>query len=435
MAAFFACYEFSCGATVVDAMVCCAAVCALAAGRSARRAAKLAATLLSLALPILLILPVASHAQPAREGKVPGIEADRIVLGQSAKLSGRSGTQTGLQYRDGLLLAFDAANRAGGVQGRRIELKTLDDQNEPARALANTRVLIEQQRVFALVGYTFTNNVRAAFPLLREHGVPLVGAYTGMPELYDGSQPLVFALRASFADELAAIVRHIQTIGHSDIAMAHYSNPLGMELRDDVQAQLKRIGRSLVAAGSMEINTADPAASARLAVQALARQCPKLVILGVSGRDAVAVVQGMSASGCAPARYMARNLVDITLLQQALGEAARGIVVTQVVPNPARGAHPLVSDYRQLLRRRDALARPDFAEFEGYIAGRCVVLALQRAGRELDRASFIRALEGVVLEGPDHYRVQFNAATGPARHVGSRYVNIVMVSDKERITD
>lgn len=398
----------------------------------ARWLAALAAMLL--ALPLQPVAAQAQVSQAVRATASPGIERDRIVLGQSAKLSGRSGTQTGLQYRDGLLLAFDAVNRSGGVHGRRIDLLTLDDQNEPARALANTRTLIEQRRVFALAGYTFTNTVRAALPLLREAGVPLVGAYSGMPELYDGSQPMVFALRASFADELSAIVRHIHTIGHQDIAMVHYGNPLGVELRDDVKGQLQRIGRSLAATGAMEINSADPAAAARPAVQALARQCPKLVILGVSGRDAVAVVQGLAAGTCPPARYMARNLVDIKLLQQALGEAARGIVVTQVVPNPARGMHPLVNDYRQLLRRRDAAARPDFAEFEGFIAGRCVVLALQRAGREVDRAGFMRALEGVVLEGPDHYRVQFGGS-GTARHVGSRYVNIVMVSDKERITD
>lgn len=377
-----------------------------------------------------LMAALDTAAQSARSAP-PGVTTDSVLIGQSAKISGNSGTTTGRQYRDGLLLAFTAANRAGGVHGRRIDLTTLDDQNDPAKSLANTRTLIEDQRVFALAGYTFTNTVRAALPLLSKSGVPLVGAYTGMPELYDGSQPTVFALRASFSDELAAIIRHVETIGYDQVAMVHYTNPLGVELRDDVAERLKRINRSLVATGAMPINSPDSSAAARPVVQKIEQHCPKLVILGVSGRDAAAIVQGVTASSCTHVRFMARNLVDIGLVQQTLGDNARGVIVTQVVPNPSRGIHPLVVEYRAVLKQRDPLALPDFAEFEGYIVGRSVVLALQRAGRDLDRPGFIKAMESISLEGPDNFRVQF----GGGRRAGSHYTNIVMVSGKERITD
>lgn len=377
-----------------------------------------------------LVLAMAAAPQAA-SAATPGVTADAVLIGQSAKLSGSAGTMAGRPYRDGLLLAFGAANRAGGVHGRRIELLTLDDQNEGAKALANTRMLIENKQVFALAGYTFTGSVQAALPLLRQHGVPLVGAYTGTPELYDDSQPMVFSLRASFADELGAIVRHIDTIGYSRVALVHYTTRLGTELRDDVAQRLKHIGRDLVVSGRMPINSPDYVAAARSAVQPLIEHCPQLVIFGVSGRDAAGVVEAMSASRCPPARFIGRNIVDLGQLQQTLGNGARGVIVTQVVPSPTRGVHPLVADYRALLKQRDPQARPDFAEFEGYIAGRVVLLALQRAGRELDRASFVQAMERVYLEGPDHFRIQF----GSGRRAGSRYTNIVMVSDKDRITD
>ena len=152
-----------------------------------------------------VVISVAGLAAAVLEARAaaPGATADSVLFGQSAKVSGSAGTVAGRQSRDGLLLAFNAAHRGGGVHGRRIDLATLDDQNDAAKALANTRVLIDDKRVFAIAGLTFTNTVRAALPLLRASGVPLVGAYTGTPELYDGSQPLVFTLRASFADELA----------------------------------------------------------------------------------------------------------------------------------------------------------------------------------------------------------------------------------------
>ena len=366
-----------------------------------------------------------AHAAP------PGVLPDRILLGQSAKLSGTSGTELGRQYRDGLLLAFEAANRAGGINGRRLELVSLNDGNDAEVAKANTRKLIDSG-VFALVGYTFSGPVRAALPMARESDTPLVAPYAAMPELYESPVPHVFMFRASASDELAAIVRHIDTVGYQDVAMVHYANPLGDEVRKDVSARLQAVGRRLVATATMQINPADSDRAAQPAVAALASpSCPKAIFLGVSGRDAAAVIRGMRAAGCGSLRYFARNLVDIPMLVKELGPAARGVMVTQVVPNPHRGAHPLVMDYREQQSRKDPSAKPDFTEFEGYIVGRFIVQALQRSGPELDRARFVRALEAASLDGPGGYRVHF----GAGNRLGSRYTNFVMVSEAGRITD
>jgi branched-chain amino acid transport system substrate-binding protein len=366
-----------------------------------------------------------AHAAP------PGVLPDRIMLGQSAKLSGTSGTELGRQYRDGLLLAFEAANRAGGVNGRRLELVSLNDGNDVEAAKANTRKLIDSG-VFALVGYTFSGPVRAALTMARESDTPLVGPYAAMPELYESPISQVFMFRASASDELATIVRHIDTVGYQDVAMVHYANPLGEDLRKDVSARLQAVGRRLVATTTMKINPVDSDQAAQPAVAAMASpSCPKVVFLGVSGRDAAAVIRGLRAKGCGSVRYLARNLVDIPMLVKELGPAARGVMVTQVVPNPHRGAHPLVTAYREQQSRKDPSAKPDFTEFEGYIVGRFIVQALQRSGPDLDRARFMRAMESASLDGPGGYRVHF----GAGQRVGSRYTNFVMISEAGRITD
>jgi branched-chain amino acid transport system substrate-binding protein len=369
----------------------------------------------------------------AQEGASPGVHADRIVLGQSAKLSGSGGTQAGVQYRDGLLLAFNAANAAGGVHGRRIELLSLDDGNKADTAAANTRSLIDQHRVFALVGHTFTAPVKAALPLVREKGVPFVAPYTGFPALYDGSHRNVFMFRASFEDELATLARHIDTVAFQRVALIHYSTPVGEELRQEVSLHLKRFGRELVASSSMPINPKDPSQAVQAPAMALARNCPNVMILGVSGKDAAAFVSAMKAYGCPSIQYLARGLVDIAVLTRELGTDARGIMVSQLVPNPFRAsAHPLVQEYELRLRqRKGASTTPDFVEFEGFIVGKFVVQALRRAGQKLDRKAFVQALEAERLDGPGHYRLQF----GAGRRVGTQYVNFVMISERGRIVD
>jgi branched-chain amino acid transport system substrate-binding protein len=368
----------------------------------------------------------------AAESTTPGVHPGRIVLGQSAKLSGTGGTQAGVQYRDGLLLAFNAANAAGGVNGRRIELVSLDDGNKGDTAADNTRQLIDKHRVFALVGYTFTAPVKAALPIVRESNVPFIAPYTGFPELYDGSNRNVFMFRASFDDELATLARHIDTVAFQRVALIHYSTPVGEELKKDVTHHLKKFGRELVASASMQINPKDPMQAVQGPAMALAKTCPNVVILGVSGKDAAAVVGTLKAYGCPSIQYLARGLVDIAVLNRELGKDARGIMVSQLVPNPFRAsAHPLVQEYDLRLRQRKTSTTPDFVEFEGFIVGKFVVQALRRAGSNLDRKAFVQALEAERLDGPGHYRIQFAAN----KRVGTQYVNFVMISEQGRIVD
>lgn len=346
----------------------------------------------------------------AADSATSGIYPDHIVLGQSAKLSGTGGTQAGVQYRDGMLLAFNAANTAGGVNGRRIELVTLDDGNTAETAAANTRLLIDKHRVFALVGHTFTAPVKAALPIVRESNIPFVAPYTGFPELYDGSNRNVFMFRASFEDELATLARHIDTVGFQRVALIHYSTPIGEELKKDVAFQLKKFGRELVASASMQITPKDPMQAVQGPATVLAKNCPNVMILGVSGKDAAAVVRTMKTYGCPSIQYLARGLVDINLLIRELGKDARGIMVSQLVPNPFRAsAHPLVQEYESRLRQRKGASTPDFVEFEGFIVGKFVVQALRRAGSTLDRKSFVQALEAGAPGRPRPLSNQFRS--------------------------
>ena len=368
----------------------------------------------------------------AADSSAPGVYADRIVLGQSAKLSGTGGTQAGVQYRDGMLLAFIAANASGGVNGRRVDLVSLDDGNRADLAETNTRALIEKHRVFALVGYTFTAPVKAALPIVRESNIPFIAPYTGFPELYNGTHRNVFMFRASFEDELTTLARHIHTVAFQRVALIHYSTPVGEEFKRDVEEQLKKTGRELVASAGMPINPKDPMQAVQAPAMALAKSCPNVMVLGVSGKDAAAAVRAMKAYGCPSIQYLARGLVDITVLVRELGKDARGIMVSQLVPNPFRAStHPMVKEYEQRLRQRGTSTAPDFVEFEGFIVGKFVLQALRRAGSNLDRKGFVQALEAERLDGPGHYRIQF----GPGKRVGTQYVNFVMISENGRIVD
>jgi branched-chain amino acid transport system substrate-binding protein len=102
----------------------------------------------------------------AAGAETPGVTADRILFGQSAALGGPA-ADLGTEMRRGILAAFAEVNRAGGVGGRRLELRAYDDRYEPEQAIANTLKLINDDGVFALIGAVGTSTSAASEPLPR----------------------------------------------------------------------------------------------------------------------------------------------------------------------------------------------------------------------------------------------------------------------------
>ena len=134
------------------------------------------------------LMDVAAHAEP-------GVFDDRIVLGQSAAFAG-SAAALGLGMRDGILAAFKEANATGGVNGRKLELISYDDGYEPEKAIANTKRLIDENGVFALVGEVGTPTSNAAQPIATNAGVPFIGPFTGAAFLRNPSLRNVINVRS-----------------------------------------------------------------------------------------------------------------------------------------------------------------------------------------------------------------------------------------------
>src|SRR6185369_1101065 len=118
--------------------------------------------LTQLAAAALLASAISAQAQPA------GVNASRILIGQSAPLTGAN-AELGNDIRNGALAYFRKVNEAGGVHGRKIELVSLDDANQVPKAEANTRKLLEEDGVFALFGYASATLSRPALPFVEKH--------------------------------------------------------------------------------------------------------------------------------------------------------------------------------------------------------------------------------------------------------------------------
>jgi len=100
-----------------------------------------------------------------------GITRSSVVIGQSICLTG-PGSSLSVPFHDGAKLYFDRINAAGGVNGRKIELVTLDDHGNAKMATDNTKKLLDQG-VFSLFGYYGSPQVTAIYPMIKDSDVLL----------------------------------------------------------------------------------------------------------------------------------------------------------------------------------------------------------------------------------------------------------------------
>ena len=107
-----------------------------------------------------------------------GVSSDSILFGQAAALEGPS-SALGQGMRQGILAAFAEINAKGGVHGRKLKLISRDDGYDPDRSVAQSTKLIEEDKVFALIGAVGTPTTTATVPIAKAKNVPFIGPFTG----------------------------------------------------------------------------------------------------------------------------------------------------------------------------------------------------------------------------------------------------------------
>jgi len=349
-----------------------------------------------------------------------GVTDTQILLGQSAALTGPS-EQLGKDMRFGANLYFDALNARGGVNGRKIVLKSLDDGYDPKRAAANTRQLITQDKVFALFGYVGTPTSAASLPIFTEAKVPFVGPFTGAELLRTPVNHYIFNVRASYFDETEAIVQHSTAVSIDRIAVFYQNDAYGQAGLEGVERALKKRNLQVLAKASFERNTVD----VKKAVDIMRKADAEAIIMIGSYKACAAFIDQMKKAGSNPAFWNV-SFVGSKALARELGKEGRGVEISQVVPFPWENAIPVVKEYRKLLD--EAKAEPDFGTLEGFIAAKVMAEGLRRAGRKLDREGFIRAMETLNDYDVGGFKVRYS----PESHNGSKFVDLTIISKDQK---
>ena len=344
-----------------------------------------------------------------------GVTPDKVILGQAAVFSGPA-AQLGIQMRNGIKAYFDHVNESGGVHGRKLELVTEDDFYETSKAPEASKKLIEQHKVFALLGYVGTPTGVAHLPVVNQARVPLVGMFTGAEVLRVPMSRYVFHVRASYYDETDKIVEQVVSTGGRKISVFYQADAYGEAGRKGTEIALTKRNMKIHSNGTFERNTL----KVEDAVKTINASQPDAVVMVGAYAACAEYIRQMKRAGSAAIFYNV-SFVGSKALADALGSEGVGVAISQVVPFPWGRAVPVVKEY-QALAKKAGFTDYNFSAAEGFLTAKVMVEGLRRTGRDLTRDKFIDTMEkmDVDLGG-------FHVNYSQKNHAGSKFVDLTII--------
>jgi branched-chain amino acid transport system substrate-binding protein len=352
--------------------------------------------------------------------------AQDIAIGQLASMTNPISASGAREHYTGLRLAVDRVNAAGGLFGRRVSLLLEDDNYDAAKSAVLAEKLVMRDGIVALVGCFGTQ------PLLRlakdgffeRHKIASVAPLTGLQSAL--GLPNVFPGRASYEDEIAAMLRHAKQLGRKRVAFLHFEAGVGKLLADAVGPLARQEGIELqgpfsypVTDRSLQASAVTPAITKILA--AGGSDALILVAAGAAHSEALRVVRSKIGSGLP---VYSLSLIDPAQLISEVGlPMASGLMLTQVMPHPGSVSIGIVREFNADRAKFNASAALTYMTLEGYVAGRITLELIRRASAPTSQAILQAGLSAGSLSLSD-FRLYYS----PDRKRVLQSVDITMIA-------
>lgn len=345
---------------------------------------------------------------------------DKWVIGQSAPLTGGNAS-FGKDIRDGAKAYFDAVNANGGVQGRSIELLSIDDKNDRKVAGANTKTLLDNKNLVALYGYASATLSLDALPQAEAKEVAFFAPFSGANPVRVKS-PVLFTVRASYGEEMEKILNFWTSLGFKNVSVLHYDDEVGKQNLAVVVEYLKKINL-VPKAYSLKRNAVITAAD----VDGLLAQQPE-VLLNTTLSGALAAVQKDLVGRGRMLPMSSISFIGADQFVKAAGEAGAGVSITQVVPSPTAQI-PVVRECAKALEASGIKVAMNTTHLEACLGAKILVEGIRRAKSPVNAKNVLEALNSLGSYDLGGFKVNFSSGN----HHGSQFVELARVTREGKL--
>jgi len=373
---------------------------------------------LSLVAGAMLALGVATGAQAQQQG----VSKNEIVLGSIQDLSGPI-AGFGKQVRLGMMLRVDEINEQGGINGRQIKLIVEDSAYDPRKAVLAAQKLVNQDKIFMMVGHIGTAQNNAAMPVQFEKNVINFMPVTAAREMYEPFHRLKYSFAVPYFDQMKLMVpKLVKEKNAKKVCTIYQDDEFGLEVVRGAEAGLKSIGMEMAEKTSYKRGATD--FSSQVA-RMKAANCD-FVVLGTIIRETIGTIAESRKTQFAPT-FLGSSAAYTDLIHKLGGPAMNGLYA-------AMGAqHPYLDEASQPLRFWANKYKTKFNEDPtvfsayGYLIIDSFAQAASKAGANLTTDSFIKVMDSMSF--PADMFGSAPATYGPKKRLGSDASRLSQITD------
>ena len=363
-------------------------------------------------------LALAAGAAQAQQG----VSKTEITLGSIQDLSGPL-AGFGKQLRMGMQLRVEEANEQGGVHGRKLKLLFEDSGYDPKKAVLAAQKLVNQDKIFMMVGHIGTAQNLAAMPVQFEKNVINFFPVTAAREMYEPFHRLKYSFAATYYDQIRlALPKLAKDKGAKKVCAIYQDDEFGLEVVRGAEDGLKTMGMAMGEKTSFKRGATD--FSSQVA-RMRAAGCD-LVVLGTIIRETIGTIGESRKTGFSPT-FLGSSAAYTDLIHKLGGPAMNGLYATMTVVNP------YLDDASQPVRFWATKYKTKFNEdptvfsVYGYLVIDSFIRGAQKAGPNLSTDSFIKAMDTMVVP-PDIFG-SAEATFGPQKRLGNNLSRLSQITD------
>jgi len=338
----------------------------------------------------LLALAVLAASATMASAQQQGISKNEILLGTIQDLSGPLAGY-GKQARNGMLMAIEEVNEQGGIQGRKIKLLVEDSGYDPKKAILAAQKLVNQDKIFMMVGHIGTAQNMAAMPIQFEKEVANFFPLTAAREMYEPFHRLKFAINSTYYEQIrTALPKLVRQTGATKVCTITQDDEFGVEVLNGTEDSLKNQRMALTEKTTFKRGATD--FSSQVA-KMKAAGC-ELVVLGTIIRETVGVIGESRKSGFSPV-FLASSAAYSELIHKLGGKVVEGLYATMTAQIPYVDSGVPAARFWANKYKTKFNEDPSNMSVFGYNTINIFAKAMQDAGERPTTSKFIRAMETI----------------------------------------
>jgi branched-chain amino acid transport system substrate-binding protein len=319
-----------------------------------------------------------------------GIYADKVKIGASLPLSGTLASM-GKSIVEGLEVYLSMVNEQGGINGRKIEATMYDDEYKPDKSVANSKLLVERDKIFAVVAAMGTGTSLAAYEYLAPKKIPMVGTLSISDKVTDPPREYLFALPAPQSAEAPAYVDYaVKKLGAKKFAILYQNDAWGTPAKEFTEKQLATHGLKLQEIQTFERLTTDMTSQ----VYKLKAAEPDVVILYALGQQAAIFFKTAQKLGWKPIVFGAGGLNDPKTVE-LVGDIVNETLYCSSYYWPLDSDVPAIKEFVARHQKLYPKSEVSTMALMGYSSAATFCEALKNSGPEPTREKLISALENM----------------------------------------